>query len=291
MIKWPDHLIKSVGSKRLIPVIGSGVSRNCADANGNRPPLWKDLLLTLKDRVPGPQVRRNQIQSLITNKEYLLACEACKHYISNTEFLEIIAEQLVTPGFRASEEWFDAIIGLDARVLISLNYEHLYENYANRVMENTLVVKNYRDRDLGAILRSDSPAILKMHGTVNDLPHIIFSRSDYAKARIENGAFYNLIRSLLMTNTLLFIGCGLSDPDVRILLEDYAFNYPFTRPHYFAVPKGAVHNHVQPPIESSMNISLLEYSPADGHAELRQSLVALGGGRPTEQMPVENAGN
>lgn len=71
-----------------------------------------------------------------------------------------------------------------------------------------------------------------MHGTIDAPNELIFSLKDYAVARTEHAIFYRVIESLLMTKTFIFIGAGINDPDVNLLLENNASMYQ-TAPEHF----------------------------------------------------------
>ena len=104
---------------------------------------------------------------------------------------------------------------------------------------------------------------------------MIFTREEYTRARYAYPSFYGLLDALAVTHTLLLIGCGVSDPDVQLLLERHASMYPGSRPHYMVAPKSAFHADVAASLKRTMNLQILLYKPQDAHAELRQSLQRL----------------
>jgi hypothetical protein len=78
-----------------------------------------------------------------------------------------------------------------------------------------------------------------------------------------------------VTHTFLFVGCGLHDPDIQLLLEDYAFKYENGVPHYFVLSRGHLKPSVQQAVEKSMNIRILSYDPSGGHAKLKDAIDEL----------------
>ncbi len=48
-----------------------------------------------------------------------------------------------------------------------------------------------------------------------------FTLDDYAEARTKYAAFYEVMTALLHTHTFVCFGCGLSDPDMKLIFEDY----------------------------------------------------------------------
>ncbi|WP_185096809.1 SIR2 family protein [Chitinophaga barathri] len=88
-------------------------------------------------------------------------------------------------------------------------------------------------------------------------------------------SFYSLLDSLFLVNTILFIGCGLSDPDIQLVLENSNIAVPSAHPHYSIMPAG-MHNALNKAIKSSYNIKILEYENDNGdHASLLASLNEL----------------
>jgi hypothetical protein len=117
--------------------------------------------------------------------------------------------------------------------------------------------------------------IIKNHGTVDEPARLIFTRTDYAKAREAHKDFYAIMDALALTHTCLFLGCGLDDPDMRLMLEGYAFRHQFGRPHFFVLPKKLHPKCVRDVIQASMNIEILEYSDANNHAKLKDAIDEL----------------
>ncbi|MFS8476462.1 hypothetical protein EIQ12_18210, partial [Xanthomonas campestris pv. campestris] len=47
--------------------------------------------------------------------------------------------------------------------------------------------------------------VVKLHGSITTPDKLIFTASDYAKARSQSSAVYDLVRALLCTHTFLFL--------------------------------------------------------------------------------------
>ncbi len=95
--------------------------------------------------------------------------------------------------------------------------------------------------------------------------------------RLVGGVLHSLLEALIATHTFLFLGCGLSDPDVQLLLEDYSNRFQHTAPHFFVVSKDYYsHQSVLRSVAGSLNIRALTYDPANSHQALNPSLVDLG---------------
>jgi len=47
--------------------------------------------------------------------------------------------------------------------------------------------------------------------------------------------------ALVLTHTFLFLGCGIADPDVQMMLARHALRFPHGKPHYICMAANTVH--------------------------------------------------
>jgi len=66
-------------------------------------------------------------------------------------------------------------------------------------------------------LRSDDFYVLKVHGTIDQIDTIILGRSDYREVMHRSPAYQHHLATLFSTKTILFLGFGLTDPDLLML--------------------------------------------------------------------------
>ncbi|RNE88326.1 SIR2 family protein, partial [Marichromatium sp. AB32] len=184
-------------------------------------------------------------------------------------------EEYLRRGYKPAEI-HKHIYNLDAPIVITPNFDRIYDSYALSTSCGTILIKKHTDSDIAKhLLGGDTRLILKSHGCVTSPENIIFTRRDYAEARTKHVLFYEILKSLALTNTFLFIGCGTEDPDIRTLFEDIQFAHGRTPHHYMTLPKGEVHEEIIKIAESSMRIKFIEYSPEENHKELTDSLKKL----------------
>ncbi|MET0940423.1 MAG: SIR2 family protein, partial [Mesorhizobium sp.] len=103
---------------------------------------------------------------------------------------------------------------------------------------------------------------------------LVFTRRQYAEARANHPNAYRVLESLLISNCFLFIGCGLNDPDLILLLENYRFFHSYAASHYFILPK-KVHGDTIRMLKETRNLHILQYDKRDDHVALTQSLEKL----------------
>jgi hypothetical protein len=178
------------------------------------------FLLTAAERLAtGP---KREAKKLISASEYLSACEIIKTHLGAdwaTVVDDAFGNQRLEPG-----DLHTQIYGLDLPIVMTTNFDKVYQSAATRLSSSTIKVKTYRDQDLGLLAKGNasSRVLLKTHGSIDDIGSMIFTRSDYVRLRTEFPLFQRVMSALAVTNTLIFVGCGLRDPDMILLLEDLA---------------------------------------------------------------------
>lgn len=274
MITWPLKLVEDLARHRAILFLGSGVSRNSSSTVGptRHPPTWEEFLRVALQRCT---TSKRPIQRLLKEGDYLTACEVLKYKLDD-QWNDLVHEQFVQPGFSPTDIHKD-IYKLDSRIVLTQNFDKIYDTFALSESGGTVYVKDYSRADIALVVRGDKYCVLKAHGTVDTPDEMIFTREEYSRARVKHSAFYDVLDALTVTHTLLFIGCGLSDPDVQIMLERHAYKFPGSRPHYMIAPAGSLHSDVELSLKRNLNIRFLFYKSQDQHKELSDSLHDLVG--------------
>ena len=268
MINWPTAVIEAAARRRCVLVIGAGVSAGAKSDSGRSPKTWRRFLADAAETLhPCPKY----IKDAIRENRLLDACQYIKE-IQGETWLSTIRDEFQAPHYKPSQLHAE-LYKLDIRTTITLNFDTIYESYVNSLSENTFIVKNYYDDDIRQSVAGTDRYLLKMHGSIETPTRMIFTGKDYAKARTKNRSFYELVNSLLHTHVCLLIGCGLNDPDIQLLFEDYRHVLE-TTPHYQVVP-GAVAEPVKRVIRDNRGINLLEYNKRDNHAELAVAVSNL----------------
>lgn len=268
-MNWPDKIIDAVARRRCVLIIGSGVSAGAATDQGIRPPTWREFL---EEGFQKLDPRPTHVRKAIKSGSYLEACQYIKNALGE-EWSSLLKKRFLDPKYNVSE-LHKAIFDLDVRTTISLNFDGIYDKYAMSFTEGTFIVKKFDDGDIRKTVAGPDRYLIKMHGSVDSPSKMIFTAKEYAEARIKHREFYEVVTALLHTNTCLLIGCGWSDPDVKLLFEDYrqALN---ESPHYQTMPK-PISADTMRFIKDTRGINILPYSARDGHKELAESVRKLG---------------
>ena len=192
--------------------------------------------------------------------------------------MDIFANNTIKPS-----SLYESVNLIDQPVVMTTNYDRMYERFWETELNESLsgpkaplMVSHYKETDVVDNLRSDRRLLLKLHGTIDKPRDLVLSRSQYSRAKYEHANFFRVVSALMLTRTMLFVGCGFNgDPDIDLLLEDSAFTAQSTAPHYALVAKGR-HNSEIRSLQNAFNITLLEYDNANGdHAEMLAQMTAL----------------
>ena len=286
MISWPRDLISDLARRRTVLFLGSGISRNSTSSSGRQPKTWLAFLEFLS-QTTNPN---RHVKALIKEKDYLTACEVLKKAIGRDVFHQQLKDEFLNPAYQHAPI-HEAIFKLDSRIVATPNFDKIYESYANHTAGGSIIVKHHFDPDIAEAIRGTARVILKVHGTIDSPERMIFTRKEYAEAREKYRGFYLLLEALVLTHTFLFLGCGVNDPDIRLLLEDNFFRHPSSRRHFFILPEKVLHNSVRNILQESMNLTMLTYKPAHDHKELSDSICDLIGLVENERDELKLNGN
>lgn len=277
MITWPEELISDIARRKSVLYLGSGVSANSISTDGTdrHPATWDSFLRNVLTRKSSDLAeQKDVVTQLLDNHDYLTACEIIVDTLDEQAFGELAADEFRRPGFQPSEI-HDVIYCLDSRIVITPNIDKIYEQCTHINSHGTVVVKKYYE-DIAPFLRQSDYLVIKAHGCVDDPQHIVFTHKQYNVARYKYASFYRLLDALLLTNTFVFLGCGLSDPDIQLTLENSNFSFPNCKPHYFITESGTISNEVAKSLLINRNIKVLTYDNADGtHGDLLNNLKQL----------------
>jgi len=273
MISWPEELINDIAARRSVLFLGAGVSKNARNDKGEHPMDWKEFLQHLAARTPEP-AQRDEVLLCVDEGDLLTACELARKYLQPHAFKTELLRQFSDKAFQPAEI-HDNLSRVDSRFVLTTNFDKLYENRANQIQKNTVLVKTYYDEDVADVFRRSQRVVLKVHGTIDSPDKTIFTRSQYALARRDYAYFYQMLRGLFVTHTHVFLGASLRDPDIQILLEDHAYRFEGSRPHFIVMPRDSARAGTLRVLEETMNLRALIYDPADHHSELAQSVAAL----------------
>lgn len=276
MIEWPEYLIEVIARRKCVLFLGAGISANSCNSVGKHPATWEDFLRNiLKNKCNRFSGNIDVIGKMLDQKDYLTACEIIVDTIGETNFGELAADEFRRPGYMPSEI-HAAVYSLDSRLVLTPNIDKIYEQYAMNESHSTVVAKSYYEEDIAKYLRTSDFLIIRVHGYVDDVSKIIFTHKQYSEARCKYASFYRILDALMLTHTFIFLGCGINDPDIQLVLENSNFLYPGCMPHYFVTARDTFSKEMERSLLSNRNLELLTYDNPDGmHKQLLDELKLL----------------
>lgn len=268
-----ETLARAHAEGRLVPVIGSGVSTFSADL-----PNWARLLDAAQRHLETLGVQQALVDSIGPWRDAGRLIDGFKHYqdllpgdpephFRKIAYEAFLHEQFGDPNVR-NAELLDALAGLQARVIVTTNYDTLLESHrvcASRTSETWL-----RPTKMRGALRVGG-GVLHLHGRFDVPESVIMSRTDYERV-VQSRDSEALAQAIFHSGVLLFVGMsldGVKDPHLQALLAEFRRISD------------------QRTIEPDPHVVLVRGKPSGkDHAELRrQGMVPLSYGRDYEDLP------
>ena len=205
-------ICKAMLEKHLVLFIGAGTSVNAGV------PLWKKAIEEIAAKLHIDPAKTD----VLVVPQYYFNARGKKEYTQLMREIFKYGEKLET------KEVHKKIMQFDADTIITTNYDHLLEKAA----EEYNVFMNVVAKDSDLPYRKAGKELIKMHG---DFEHdnFVLKEDDYLHYHENFKLIENYVKSLIGTQTVLFIGYSLNDPDVKqifswvkeILGEDFQRAY------------------------------------------------------------------
>ncbi len=263
---YNEDLINDLAQQKVVLFLGAGVSSSVnLDAN-DRFKGWPEFLDdAAKDR---NATLRKQIKHLLKAKDYLLACE-----LLQADYGDAWERKVTEEYGRAAQPSIlhKALISLRQRIILTTNFDKLVESaWASSLAdgERHFKVISKVDNDIFKVLKEhDSSYIIKIHGSIDDVSNIVFSRSQYIRLAFGNENYSLFLDSLLLNYTFLFVGFSMDDPAITSLMELYAYKYPKSRPHYI-ITNNKIPQNIRDIHRSLRKLIVIPYDPKNNHEQL-----------------------
>lgn len=276
MIEWPEYLIEVIARRKCVIFLGSGISANSCNDIGKHPATWEAFLRDILVKRAGKLAHhKDVIEDMLNVKDFLTACEIIVDNLGENDFGELAANEFRRPGYKPSQI-HETVYRLDSRLVLTPNIDKIYEQYAMNESHSTVVAKSYYEEDIAKYLRTDDYLIIRVHGYVDDVSKIIFTHKQYSEARCKYASFYRILDALMLTHTFIFLGCGINDPDIQLILENSNFLHPGCMPHFFIAAKDTYSKEIEHSLLHNRNLELLTYDNSNGtHEQLLNELNNL----------------
>lgn len=270
-----EDLLRSAVNRNLVLVIGAGVSKNVRKEGGKELPDWKGLLREIATTLPS-DIDKKLFDEMISQKNYLEAADYLSNFCKDADIHRKIynaVDKNISNTIKS--EWHKNITILNPRIIVTTNYDRILEKYFrinsendNNSLQYQVIHPESSVNKLVRLLRQDRPVLIKMHGTCDDSEEItglVLSSSQYSRNISKNKKMYDILRSLLLTKTFLFLGYSIDDPDFRMMLQETKYYEDSgLRAHHYMISSG-VSDYRKNVLEKAYDIRVIEYSSEKGH--------------------------
>ena len=198
-----QRILNASQNNALTFFVGAGVSTL------SKAPTWKELINAICDKLGRAQKEE------YSSDEYLQIPQMFYYSLGENkeEYYKFVKEQLhcssLTPNIIHRE-----MLNLNPASFITTNYDTLLEDAAVQYCQSFKVVS--QDEDVPTIF--GDRFILKLHG---DFKHnnFVLKEEDYLNYSENFKLIETLVKSIFSTNTVVFIGYGLNDYNIKLILN------------------------------------------------------------------------
>lgn len=270
----PLALIDAVIRQKCVVFVGAGLSRPAGL------PDWKQLVTNLIDWAERNGVvlgDRSDFERAIEENKLLEVAQEMRELLGKEKFRQFMTEVFRRPDLKPTEN-HSLIARIPFSAAVTTNYENLIESGYTQVKGITPHLFTHQDTpELSGALRQSDFFVLKAHGTIDRIETIILSREDYRKVMHGQPAYREFLKTLLSTKTLLFIGFSLTDPDLRLLLDELRTVYEgYTGSHFALMDVSQMSGVEQRRFAKDFGVEIVAYtSSASSHPEVTYFLEEL----------------
>lgn len=251
--------------------VGAGLSRPLF-------PEWSELLHQMLDRAEKLEKLNGnyaEFKQYLENKEYFeeIANE-CVQALGETEYRTII-ESIIDIEFELSEipEAYQKLLDMEFKCLLTTNYDRIPEVGSRGDLSS---YHHLNAAEASSALSRNRKIVFKLHGDINQQESIILTESDFNRCLMENSAANQFLENVFQNHTVFFLGYGLQDRDIELLLTKLKWNNKYSRPHYALLhePNTLLINK----LKRTYNVNVIKYdSPKGDHIEVLEFLTNLSG--------------
>jgi hypothetical protein len=271
-----DDLVEQISSGSAMVFVGAGVSL------GAKLPSWQGLLQRMLEWGPqnGVSISKTDMAELrnhIKRGDLLLVAEEMSERLTPEKYQRFMHE-VFTETCPEPTAAHKLIAGIPFSLALTSNYDTLLETAFGESLNTRVTV--YTHTDIFDLLGANSRKaffVFKVHGDINRMTTVVLGRTDYRKLIHANEQYRRALQLLFSTRTALFIGFGLTDPDLLLLLEELRETFKgYLRTHYALMDTRTCSGIMRRRFEKDYGISIIPYtSSTNKHPEIETFLRKL----------------
>lgn len=269
--KFNADLVDDIAKRKVVLFIGAGASMWANPRAGGKFKSWSDFLSHACTKVGNLSARR-LIHGCIRKSDFLIASELLKTELGE-EWRRILSAEFQQAA--DISRLHRALISLDQRIIVTTNFDKLIEAaWAEITRDRHPSVISTVDQKAFRLFRDDEPYLIKLHGSIDEPDGIVFDKTSYQRTAFANQFYRDLIGTLLLTHTFIFVGFSMEDPAISLAVELHAYRYSDTRPHYIFT-SGSRNQRLDELSKTLRKLFVLRYSEKNRHAALAENIEAL----------------
>ena len=262
----PQFVQDALQRDELLFFVGAGVSRSHGaqrglPTSGELAAMIETNLLGRKATGSGDLVRLSQ--------EVVWADRGSRHRLH-----QFLRAQFADPSLEPLPAHF-ALAMLGAPI-ITTNYDELIERASGQVGASHTAI--WTDSQMPS---STNSVLLKVHGSISQPESCIITEDDYHDWLARDPDLRNLVRALLVTRTVCFVGYSLNDPNFRSLVRELRKRFgALRRPSLFVAFSLDEESYDHRYLKYSLGLNVIESDATD----FLESLVRISTRGPLEDV-------
>ncbi|OFI06969.1 Non-canonical purine NTP pyrophosphatase [Clostridium acetireducens DSM 10703] len=200
-----NNLCESIINKNVVLFVGAGVSNNL------HLPSWEPLLESMGKDLGYDEEIFKTLGGNLTLAEYY---KNKKHGISEVRNLLLKDEENIKEEI-AKSDIHKLIVELDFPLIYTTNYDRCLETAFDYYNKKYILIKTVED-----LINLDNTItqIIKFHGDLNDENSVVLTESSYFQRLNFESPLDIKLRADMLGKSILFIGYGFNDINIRYLL-------------------------------------------------------------------------
>lgn len=256
-------------NRKCVLFVGAGISSRIIRADGTNVPNWNEFVRELVEfaymRECFDDAEKCILLDMLNDNKSIPVAQIVIDELKESEFQSFLSK--IFHGLEPKDPIYPLICKMFFRAIVTTNFDTLIEDAFQRFAPQK--IKVWTQNDISENLcQVEDTFLLKLHGTYERQATVVLGVSGYLECIYKNQIMQELMESLLLTNTFLFVGYSMSDPDMNELI-DYinAISGGNSRNHYMAIERGKISALERKYLRKHKNIVVIEYDNKTGTHE------------------------
>lgn len=222
-----DIIKQASDTNQLVVFIGAGMSNNFGF------PTWNDLIMQMYRELTGKEVSKKKFSS-----DELLRIPQALWNKDKAAYKRILRANFGAHKVQDSANVIlDEIMKLKPAHIITTNFDTLIEKYISG-RENALYKSHSAQEGYAKLVQGNLPyrymsvindmdmvtadanhLLMKLHGDVQNMNSLVLCEDDYLNFSDSHILMENFIKSLLTNHTFLFVGYGVGDSNLKLIMK------------------------------------------------------------------------